>query len=337
MGVLLEEGRVHIREDGALRAERHVLLKHAHRTRVGQGERQVARGEGAQVANAQHARCHALLAQAVDGLAHEARHAAQAHHDVLGVLAAVFLEGARVGAAAGALEGGLHLVDDVDGIEHVLVGVVLVVAVVLGAGRVAHVHGMVEVELVRRGVGWQERVGLLGSGDLHGLVGVREREAVEVHHDGRHDARVLCQAICHEGHVERLLVVLRVALDPAVVEQRQRVALVAVDVPGKRRGTVGVHHDDGEATAGRVGEHLGHVEQALARGGREGARARGAGTHGAAQRGVLAFHVDVFGVKLAGLDHLGEALHHHGLRGDGVGADHLGSRQAHALGEGLVT
>ena len=215
---MLEEGRVHIREDGAFRADRHVLLEHAHRARVGQGERQVTRGEGTQVANAQHAGRHALLAQAVDGLAHEARHAAQANHDVLGIAAAVFLEGARVGTAAGALEGGLHLVDDVDGIEHVLVGVVLVVAVERRTSRITQVLGAVEIELVLGTVRRQEGVGLFLRGNIDGLVRMRKGETVEVHHERRTNTRVLGNGIGHQRQVERLLVVQRVRLDPTMIK-----------------------------------------------------------------------------------------------------------------------
>ena len=80
---------------------------------------------------------------------------------------------------------------------------------------------MLEVEPVaRRLVGWQERVGLGGFGHVNRLVGVREREPVEVYHHGRCHRRVLGHRVRHERQVERLLVVFGVHLDPSMVEQR---------------------------------------------------------------------------------------------------------------------
>lgn len=52
---------------------------------------------------------------------------------------------------------------------------------------------------------------------------------------------------------------------------------------------------------------------------------------------MLAFDVHVLGRQLAFLDHFGKSLDHDGLRRDGVSRDHLRPRQAHALGERLVT
>ena len=52
---------------------------------------------------------------------------------------------------------------------------------------------------------------------------------------------------------------------------------------------------------------------------------------------MLAFDVHVLGRQLVFLDHFGKSLDHDGLRRDGVGRDHLRPRQAHALGERLVT
>ena len=158
----------------------------------------------------------------------------------------------------------------------------LEVAVELRARRVADVDGVCEVEAVARAViGRQERVGLLLGGDVHAFVGMRERKTVQVHHERRADFGVLGYGVGHKRQVERLLVVLRVRLHPAVVQKRQAVALVAVDVPGQRSGAVRIHHDDGEAAARGVGQALGHVQQALARRGRERARARGRRADGA--------------------------------------------------------
>ena len=158
----------------------------------------------------------------------------------------------------------------------------LEVAVELRARRVADVDGVCEVESVARAVvGRQERIGLLLSGDVHALVGVRERKTVQVHHERCADLGVLGHRVGHKRQVKRLLVVLRVRLHPAVVHKRQAVALVAVDVPRQRGGAVRVHHDDGEAAARGVGQALGHVQQALARRGRERARARGRRADGA--------------------------------------------------------
>ena len=213
---------------------------------------------------------------------------------------------------------------------------VLVIAVELRPRRVADVHGALEIELVGRAVRRQEGVGLIGGGNLHRLVGVGEREAVHVHHHRQAHARILRHGIGHERQIERLLVVLGIHLDPAMIEQRQRVALVAVDVPGQRERAVRVHHHDGEPAARGVGEALGHIQQPLGRGGRERARTRSGRADGGGERRVLAFHVQVLAGEAAVLDHGGERLHDRGLGRDGIGGDHLGPGEPHPLGEGLV-
>ena len=335
-GRLLQRG-IHVREHGALGAERHVLLQHAHGLRTAQRLGDERARHGAQVADAQHARTHALGAQLLHHRAHEPGRRPQRDEDHIGIVAVQRFDHAGILASEHLGEPLLHLAHHSGRIEHVTVLPVLEVAVVLRTGREADVHRVLEVEPVaRRLVGRQERVGLLGLGHVHRLVGVRERETVEVHHHGRGHGGVLGHGVGHERQVERLLVVLGVHLDPAVVEQRQRVALVAVDVPRQRRGAVRVHHDDGEPAARRVGQALGHVQQALARRGRERARARGRRADGARQRRVLAFHMHVLGGQRAVLHHLAQALHHHRLRRDGVRGNHLRTRQAHALGERFV-
>ena len=213
---------------------------------------------------------------------------------------------------------------------------VLVVAIEVRSCRVANVHGVLEIELVGRAVGRQEGVGLISRGHLHRLVGVGEREAVHVHHHRQAHPGILRHGIGHERQIERLLVVLGIHLDPAMIEQRQRVALVAVDVPRQRKGPVRVHHHNGKPAARGVGEALGHIQQPLGRGGRERARTRGRGADGGGERRVLAFHVQVLGGKTPLLHHGGERLHDRGLGRDGIGGDHLGPGEPHPLGEGLV-
>ena len=88
---------------------------------------------------------------------------------------------------------------------------------------------------------------------------------------------------------------------------------------GSAVDAVGVHHDDGEPPARRVGQAFGHVQQALARRGRERARARRRRADGARERRVLGFHVHVLGRQVARLHHLAQAFHHHRLRRDGIG------------------
>ena len=123
---------------------------------------------------------------------------------------------------------------------------------------------MLEVEAVRRLIRRQERIGVFLGGHVNRLVGMREREPVEVHHERGEHRRVFCHRVCHQRQVKRLLIVFRICLYPPMVEQRQRIALIAVDVPRKRRCAVRVHHHDGKTTARRIGKHLGHVEKALA-------------------------------------------------------------------------
>ena len=159
--------------------------------------------------------------------------------------------------------------------EHVSVLVVFEVAVVVGAGRIPDVLRMLEVEAVRRLIGRQERISVFLGGHIDRLVGMREREPVEVHHERSEHRGVFSHRICHKRQVKRLLVVFRIRLDPPMVEQRQRIALIAVDVPRKCRCAVRVHHHDGKTPTRSVGEDLRHVEKALARGRRKRARARG--------------------------------------------------------------
>ena len=335
-GRLLQRG-VHIREHGALGAERHVLLQHSHSLRAAQRLGDERARHGTQVADAQHARAHALVAQLPHHRAHQPGRRSQRDQYHIGIVAVQRLDHAGILPTEHLGEPLLHLGDHSGRVQHVAMLPVLEVAVVLGTGREADVHGMLEVEPVaRRLVGWQERVGLGGFGHVNRLVGVREREPVEVHHNGRCHRRVLGHRVRHERQVERLLVVFGVHLDPSMVEQRQRVALVAVDVPRQRGCAVRVHHHDGEPSARRVGQALGHVQQTLARRGRERARTRSRRADGARQRRMLAFNVHVLGGQRAVLDHLAQSLHHHRLRCDGIRGNHLRARQAHAFGERFV-
>ena len=161
-------------------------------------------------------------------------------------------------------------------------------------------------------------------------------EAVKVHHERRADTRVLGDGIGHQRQVERLLVVQRVCLDPTMVKKRQRIALITVDVPRKRRGTVRVHHDNGEPAARGIRQDLGHVQKALAGRRRERARARGGRAHGARKSRVLGLDMHVLGVKRTIGNHLGQSLDNDGLRRDGVRRNHLRPGKANALGEGFV-
>jgi hypothetical protein len=85
-----------------------------------------------------------------------------------------------------------------------------------------------------------------------------------------------------------------------------------------------------------VVHRLGHVQQALAGGGRVGARAGGGGSDGHAQRGKFGLDVDeLAALQCAGLHHLADAFDDMGLRRDRVGADHLGPAQRYRLGNGM--
>ncbi len=79
---------------------------------------------------------------------------------------------------------------------------------------------MLEVEPVtRRLVGWQERVGLGGFGHVNRLVGVREREPVEVHHHGVATAGFSATAYAMSARSSASWL-FGVHLDPSMVEQR---------------------------------------------------------------------------------------------------------------------
>ena len=196
---------------------------------------------------------------------------------------------------------------------------------------------MLEVEAVRRLIRRQKRIGVFLGGHIDRLVGMREREPVEVHHERSEHRGVFSHRICHKRQVKRLLVVFRIRLDPPMVEQRQRIALIAVDVPRERRCAVRVHHHDGKTPARGVGEHLGHVEKALTRSRRKRARARGRCAHRAGKGRMLGFHMHVFRLERAFFHHLGKSFDHDGLRSDGVSGNHLRFSETNAFGEGLVT
>jgi hypothetical protein len=100
---------------------------------------------------------------------------------------------------------------------------------------------------------------------------VREDEPVHADHDGQRD--LLGELERLDVQVERLLVGLGVELDPARVALRHRVAVVVPDVDRRADRAVGDGHDDRQPEAGGVVQRLDHVEQALARGRRVGARA----------------------------------------------------------------
>ena len=173
-------------------------------------------------------------------------------------------------------------------------------------------------------------------GKAHQFVGVGQHEAVQIHHHRQHDFRILGDLIGLQDGVVGLLGVLGIQLHPAGLQLGQRVALVAVDVPGGGDGTVGVHHHDGETGAAGIVEALHHVQQPLT-----GGSGKGAGTHGAgAQTGghgaVLRLHIQVFALQRAVLHEVGQALHHDGLRGDGIGGDHMGLCLTHGQCHSLV-
>lgn len=162
-------------------------------------------------------------------------------------------------------------------------------------------------------------------------------ETIEIYHERRANTRVLGNGVSHQRQVERLLVVQRVRLDPTMVKKRQRIALVAVDVPRKRCGAVRVHHDDGEPAARGIRQDLGHVQKALAGRRCERARTRGGRAHGTRKSRVLGLDVHVLGVKRTVGNHLGQSLDNDGLGRDGIRRNHLWPGKANTLGEGFVT
>ena len=134
--------------------------------------------------------------------------------------------------------------------------------------------------------------------------------------------------------VERLLVGLGVELDPAGVALRHRVAVVVPDVDRRADGAVRQRHHDRQPEPGRVVERLAHVEQALAGGGRVGARAGGRGPDRHRHRRELGLDADVLARReLAGAHLVGERLDDVGLGRDRVGADHLGPAQRDRVGD----
>ncbi len=208
---------------------------------------------------------HALRAQLGDARARKPGNRAQAHQHHFGVFAIKRFHHAGVAAPEHLGKALLHGRDHLFSRQHSLMRGMLVVAVEFRAGGISDVDGMREIEAVARGVvGRQECVSRVLVGDIDAFVGMRERETVEVDHHRRAHPRVLGERVGHERQIERLLIVLRVHLDPAMVEQRQAVALVAVNVPRQGGRAVRVHHDDGEPAAGRIGQTLGHVQQTLA-------------------------------------------------------------------------
>ena len=130
-----------------------------------------------------------------------------------------------------------------------------------------------------------------------------------------------------EHVVDDLLVVAGVDLDPARVALRDGVLVVVPDAPGSAHGPVDHAHDDGQAGARGPVDLLVHVQEPVGARGGEGPGAGGARGDAGRQGGVLALDRDVLGLHLAGLDELGELLGEGGLRGDGIGRDHLGSGQ----------
>ena len=108
--------------------------------------------------------------------------------------------------------------------------------------------------------------------------------------------------------------------------------VVVPDVDRRADRAVGDRHHDRQAEARGVVDRLGHVEQALARGRRVGARAGRRGADRDRHRRELGLDVDELArVELARPHQLGEALDDVGLRRDRIGADHLGPAQRHGL------
>ena len=155
------------------------------------------------------------------------------------------------------------------------------------------------------------------------LVGVREDEAVHADHDRQRE--LLGELERLDVEVDRLLVRLRVELDPAGVALRHRVAVVVPDVDRRADRAVGDRHHDRQAEPGGVVERLGHVEEPLAGRGRVGARAGRRGADRRRQRRELRLDHQVLARReLAGPDEVGERLDDVGLRRDRVRGDHLG-------------
>ena len=196
--------------------------------------------------------------------------------------------------------------------------------------------GVVEIHAVGKLLIGDVRVDLILIDRVQQLIGVGQHEAVQVHHDGQHHIGILSDLVGLENRVIRLLLVFGVQLDPAALQLSQGVTLVAVDVPGRRDGTVCVHHDDGEAGAARVVQALNHVQQALAGRRREGTRTDRARAQAGAHRAVLGLNVHVLAVQGAILHEIAQPLDHDGLRGDGVSGDHMGLRLTHGQRDCLV-
>ena len=196
--------------------------------------------------------------------------------------------------------------------------------------------GRVQIQTVFKLLIGDVGVHLALLGKAHQLIGVGQHEAVQVHHDRQHDFGILGDLIGLQDGVVGLLGILGVQLHPAGFQLRQRVALVAVDVPGGGDGTVGVHHHDGETGAAGVVEALHHVQQALAGGSGKGTCAHSAGAQAGGHGAVLRLHIQVFALQRAVLHEVGQTLHHDGLRGDGVSGDHMGLCLTHGQCHSLV-
>ena len=294
--------------------------------------------EGSEHPHPHHAGLDALGAQLVHDHARGACRGAYDHDGDLGVFEAVGVEDPVLAAAElGVLVG--HVLYHLEGPVHgpVLRDLVLEVPAVQAVER-PHGDRVLDVQQGVYGLeGPDEVLHLLVGQHDQGPDGPADHVAVVHVRDGQAHVHVLGDADRHDAVVVGLLVVLAVELYPAGVAAAHGVAVVAVDVDGPREGAVHRGHDDGQAVAGGYEEHLPHEGVALGGGGGHGARARGRRADDGAHGRVLRLHRDELRGHLAVGHYLRVQLHDLGLRGDGVGAHHVGVYLAHRLGDGLVT
>ena len=268
-------------------SERHILFQHADRTRGGKCLHDFAFRERSHQAQFEHSGSHAPGAQPVHGFAHNSGHTAQGDQHHVRALAAIGHHCAAVAATKTTPKLLVHLARNPLGAQDGPVLLHLELGVVGRPSGEAHVRGCLKTHFAGRAKRRQEGVHVCLCGNIHRLVGVGQHKAVEIqHHWGQH-LGVLGNGKALDGHVQCLLGVFDVDLDPAARQHRQRILLIAIDIPGQGQRPVGVHHYDGKAPAAGVLQTLRHVEQALGRSCGEGARSEGAGTHACRKRRVF--------------------------------------------------
>ena len=262
----MERGN-HIGINRSLIAEGDVLFQHGQRFYVCRSGGNFLIGEGPQVPEPQQADFLSVGSQRIHGFPDQARNTAERDQDVIRIFRPVAFRKPGILPAEDSREAVFRFRHNLPDFQQPCMLLHLELGVIVRTGGESKIARMLQIQAVIRFKRRQEGIRLLPGRHIHHLIGVRQDKAVQIGHIRGGYFFLFRNVIAQQRQIQRFLRILRVSLNPSAVQEGNGIPLIAVDVPGKGRGPVGVHHQDREAAAGRVGQAFRHIQQTLGRGG----------------------------------------------------------------------